>query len=136
VKYYVLLPSVGMVGSSLDNAQWETVLRSLAGERAYRWLNAGTIDSRGIAEFLILDGRFPRSLAFCFDKLTSNMKHLVREYRQDSQAHGMLRDFEARLASLDIQQIFEYGLHEFIQDVIGEIRRLSNAIARDYRFTV
>lgn len=136
VKYYVLLPSVGMVGSSLDNAQWETVLRSLAGERAYRWLNAGTIDPRGIAEFLVLDGRFPRSLSFCFDKLTTNMNNLVREYGQDSQAHGMLRDFGARLANLDIQQIFEYGLHEFIQDVIGETRRLSDAIARDYRFTV
>jgi uncharacterized alpha-E superfamily protein len=41
VKYYVLLPSLAWVGSSLDNAQWETVLRSVAGDRAYRWLNAG-----------------------------------------------------------------------------------------------
>jgi hypothetical protein len=41
VKYYVLLPSVAWVGSSLDNVQWETVLRSVAGDRAYRWLNAG-----------------------------------------------------------------------------------------------
>lgn len=36
VKYYVLLPSISYVGSSLDNVQWENVLRSLAGERAYR----------------------------------------------------------------------------------------------------
>ena len=136
VKYYVLLPSVGMVGSSLDNAQWETVLRSLAGERAYRWLNAGTIDPRGIAEFLVLDGRFPRSLAFCFDKMTTNMNNLVREYGQDSPAHAMLQDFAARLARSSIERIFEYGLHEMIQDIIGALRRLSDAIARDYRFTV
>ncbi len=56
VKYYVLLPAVSWVGTNLDNVQWETVLRSVSGERAYRWLNAGGIDPRGIARFLILDG--------------------------------------------------------------------------------
>jgi uncharacterized alpha-E superfamily protein len=35
------------------------VLRSVAGERAFRWLNAGALDPKGIAEFVILDGRFP-----------------------------------------------------------------------------
>jgi uncharacterized alpha-E superfamily protein len=64
VKYHVLLPSLAWVGSRLDNAQWEMVLRSVSGERAFRWMNAGALDPKGIAEFLILDGRFPRSLAF------------------------------------------------------------------------
>jgi hypothetical protein len=73
VKYHVLLPSLAWVGSRLDNAQWEMVLRSVAGERAFRWLNAGALEPKGIAEFLILDGRFPRSLAFCYNKLASNM---------------------------------------------------------------
>jgi uncharacterized alpha-E superfamily protein len=58
VKYHVLLPSAAWVGSRLDNAQWEMVLRSVAGERAFRWLNAGALDPKGIAQFLILDGRF------------------------------------------------------------------------------
>ena len=31
VKYYVLLPSISYVGSSLDNVQWENVLRAVAG---------------------------------------------------------------------------------------------------------
>jgi uncharacterized alpha-E superfamily protein len=46
VKYYVLLPSVMHVGSSLDNVQWETILRSVSAQRAYRWLNAGDINPR------------------------------------------------------------------------------------------
>jgi hypothetical protein len=80
VKYHVLLPSLAWVGSRLDNAQWEMVLRSVSGERAFRWLNAGALDPKGIAEFLILDGRFPRSLAFCYDKLASNMAGLAYGY--------------------------------------------------------
>jgi uncharacterized alpha-E superfamily protein len=49
VKYYVLLPSVSYVGSSLDNVQWETILRSVSAQRAYRWLSDGTANPRQIA---------------------------------------------------------------------------------------
>jgi uncharacterized alpha-E superfamily protein len=68
VKYYVLLPSISQIGSSLDNVQWETILRSVAGMRAYRWLNKGESSPMGIADFLIFDGRMPRSLRFCDDE--------------------------------------------------------------------
>ena len=65
MKYYLLLPSLSYVGSSLDTGQWDTVLRAVSGDRSYRWLNAGQIDARGIVEFLVLDERFPRSLSYC-----------------------------------------------------------------------
>jgi uncharacterized alpha-E superfamily protein len=135
VKYYVLLPSISYVGSSLDNVQWENVLRSLAGERAYRWLNAGRMDARGIAEFLILDGRFPRSLAFCYSKLRSNLAHLAREYGEETAAHETLRHADSDLQQLTIEGIFEQGLHQFIGQFIIRNTRLAQQIQRDYRFT-
>jgi uncharacterized alpha-E superfamily protein len=134
VKYHVLLPSVSWVGSTLDNAQWETVLRSLAGESAYRWLNAGRMDARGITQFLLLDGRFPKSLAFCYEKLLSNMASLAREYGRETPAHQLLIDTATRLRNTTIDEIFESGLHEFIDAVIIGIRRIADAIAADYRF--
>ena len=36
VKYYVLLPAVSYVGSSMDNFQWESILRSVSAHRSYR----------------------------------------------------------------------------------------------------
>jgi len=134
VKYYVLLPSVAWVGSSLDNAQWETVLRSVAGDRAYRWLNAGSMDSRGIAEFLILDGRFPRSLTFCYAKLRSNLGGLSRQHGLETAAHGLLREAGSRLHETTIDAIFERGLHEFITEFIADTLLIGEAIAADYRF--
>lgn len=134
VKYYVLLPSVSWVGSSLDNVQWETVLRSLAGERAYRWLNAGGLDARGIAEFLVLDGRFPRSLAYCYELLRSNLASLAREYGHETNAHELMRDAGARLHQTTIDDIIEFGLHEFITQFISQTRQIGEAIAADYRF--
>jgi len=135
VKYYVLLPSISPVGSSLDNVQWEAVLRSVAGMRAYRWLNAGRMDARGIAEFLILDRRFPRSLSFCYNRLWSNLASLAREHGEEMESHHVLRDAEAKLSQTTIEEIIDQGLHEFIQDYIDGIHQLGDTIAADYRFT-
>lgn len=134
VKYYVLLPSVAWVGSSLDNVQWESVLRSLAGERSYRWLNAGKMDPRGIAQFLILDQRFPRSLAFCIDKLRSNLFGLAHEYGHETGAHELLRGLGTRFHQSSIETILDGGLHEFITDFIACNQQVAQAIEQDYRF--
>lgn len=134
VKYYVLLPSLAWVGSSLDNVQWESVLRSVAGERSYRWLNAGGMDSRGIAEFLLLDQRFPRSLAFCTDKLRSNLRGLAHEYGHETSAHELLRGMGTRFHEATIDTVFEAGLHEFIQEYIACNQQVARAVEQDYRF--
>lgn len=134
VKYHVLLPSLAWVGSALDNAQWEMVLRSVAGERAFRWMNAGALDPKGIAEFLILDARFPRSLAFCYNTLLSNMADLGQAYGETTGAHEMLRQAQKRFSQTTIAQIFDFGLHEFINDFINSNRQIAEAIAADYRF--
>ncbi|MCJ2185418.1 alpha-E domain-containing protein [Novosphingobium beihaiensis] len=134
VKYYVLLPSVAWVGSSLDNVQWETLLRSVAGNRAFTWLNPGSMDPKEIARFLILDGQFPRSLVFCYEKIRSNMAGLAKEYGHEVSAHELLRDAGARLHQTSIDEIFEGGLHEFLQDFIGKTVEIGNMIAADYRF--
>ncbi|MCJ2182978.1 alpha-E domain-containing protein [Novosphingobium sp. 1949] len=135
VKYYVLLPSNAWVGSNLDNQQWDTLLRSVAGNRAFSWLNAGAMDPREIARFLILDGQFPRSLVFCYEKLRSNMAGLAKEYGCETSAHEILREAGTRLHQLDVEQIFDQGLHEFLQDFITKTNEIGRAIAADYRFT-
>lgn len=134
VKYHVLLPSLAWVGSSLDNAQWETILRSVAGERAYRWLNAGALDSLGIARFILLDERFPRSLAFCYDQIGRNMDDLAREYGARASAHELWDHASIRLNRTGIEQIFEQGLHQFIVDFIATNQHLADAIGSAYRF--
>ena len=136
VKYHLLLPSLAYVGSSLDTSQWDHVLRSLSGDRAYSWLNAGRMDPRGIAEFLILDSRFPRSLTFCYDQLAQHLDDLAREYGEPTSVHALMNAAGKWLAGLAIEDIFETGLHEFLVDFVGRNRALANAIAEDYRFTV
>jgi len=134
VKYYVLLPSISQIGSSLDNVQWETILRSVAGQRSYRWVSAGEANAKGIAEFLIFDGRMPRSLKFSIGKIATNLGYLQSSYntRHDSQAQ--VEDLSARLDRLSIDRVFEDGLHEFLLEMLRDINTLGMQISHDYRF--
>lgn len=134
VKYYVLLPSLAWVGSSLDNAQWETLLRSVGGDRVYRWLNKGSMDASGIASFLILGVQFPRSLIFCLNKIMSNMNGLALEYGGETPSQALVRGSCMALRETSIEQVFEQGLHEFLLQFIANIARIDTAISADYRF--
>ncbi|TCD16558.1 alpha-E domain-containing protein [Oricola cellulosilytica] len=134
VKYYVLLPSVMHVGSSLDNVQWETILRSVSAQRAYRWLNADDISARSIAEFLILDRRLPRSLAFCATKIVDNLQFLADDYGERHACHDAAEALVSRLRDNTVDAIFDIGLHEFIEQFIRDNNALGQQIEQDYRF--
>jgi uncharacterized alpha-E superfamily protein len=134
VKYYVLLPSVSAVGSSLDNVQWETVLRSVAGDRALGWLTGGDITPMGIADFLILDRRMPRSLRFAVGKIAGNLGYLERTYGARHPSHDLVGAMKARLDASPIEAIFDTGLHEFILDFLRDSASLGAQIEQDFRF--
>ncbi|SHN53016.1 alpha-E domain-containing protein [Erythrobacter sanguineus] len=134
MKYFLLLPSLSYVGSSLDTGQWEQVLRSVAGARVYSWLNAGQIEARGIVDFLVLDDRFPRSLAFCRSALRENLAALARMHGVEGRCNALMRDADTRISDLTVDQIFDQGLHEFLVDFLARNAAISRAIAEDYRF--
>ncbi|MEL1250886.1 alpha-E domain-containing protein [Aurantiacibacter gilvus] len=134
VKYYLLLPSISYVGTPLDSGQWDNVLRSLSAERAYRWLNAGRMDARSIADFLILDDRFPRSLVFCYSTLRENLAELAQLHGAEGECHAAMREADLRLNDKTVEDIFEQGLHQFLLEFIADNQRLAGAIAQDYRF--
>lgn len=134
VKYYVLLPTASSVGSRLDNSQWETILRSVSGEGGYRLSYGQNILPSNIAHFLILDRRMPRSLSFCASKLRDNLAYLASDYGMKSKAHDKADVLCRRFMSHNVDAIFDYGLHEYIEDVLGSLSALSRQIEIDFRF--
>ncbi len=135
VKYYSLLPAPSFVGSRLDNVQWETILRSVSAHRSFRWAVEEDFTSPAIAEFLILDRRMPRSLAFSAGQIVNSMSHLAEEYRATHSSHDMASALRARLVNRDINSIFDEGLHDFVSAVIDSTSGLASQIELDYRFT-
>lgn len=135
VKYYTLLPHANFVGSSLDNVQWETVLRSVSAHRSFRWLGESEMTAAAIADFLILDRRLPRSLSFCAKQMSNNLGHLADDYGERHTCNEMADKLRARLKGRTIQSIFEEGLHEFIEGFIHDNNALGLQIERDFRFS-
>lgn len=134
VKYYLLLPSVAHIGSSIDNVQWETILRSVSAHRAYRWLYGAEISALKIAEFLILYRQMPRSLAFCCERMEDNLAQLERNYGEETEAGRLARALCREKLAGPIQSIFDGGLHEYVTDFLRANAALARQIERDYRF--
>lgn len=134
VKYYILLPSAIHVGTAIDNVQWETILRSVSAERSFRWLSEGDVTPGGIADFLILDRRFPRSLAFCCAKICDNLGYLRDDYGLEVPSFDMAQCTLMTLKGHSIDSILDEGLHEFVQEFIKNANQLGHQVEIDYRF--
>ena len=135
VKYYVLLPSAMSVGSSIDNVQWESILRSVSARGGFRMAYGNAGSARDIAAFLILDRRMPRSLAFCVGKILDNLGYLINDYGMRNEAIDHAEALAADCLHAEIDEIFDQGLHEFLQDVLTRLALLGRQIEIDYRFS-
>lgn len=115
VKYFLLLPKIEDVGTTIDDVQWSAVLRSVSAFEMYR-KRYGRIQPERIVEFLLLDGEFPRSVRHCLVEAGIAL-HAVTGvplggFSNDAERHlGQLR---AELNYASVSDIFTTGLHEFL----------------------
>lgn len=135
VKYYVLLPSTNMIGSGVDTAQWETILRSVSAHMSYRWVYKESYRSWRIADYLILNKAMPRSLYACYDQIDEALGDLSALYGEEKPCLETARSTLALLAKGDIDTIFQSGLHEFLLDFIARNNRVAGEISDAYHFT-
>lgn len=134
VKYHALLPSPAHVGSRLDNVQWEMVLRSVSAHRSFRHAVQDSSNAASIAQFLILDPRFPRSMVFSAKRICENLERLCEEYGGTSESYDKAKAFEARIVDRTINSIFDEGLHEFVSARLTDIAEIGTGIEQEYRF--
>ena len=133
VKYFILLPSVGDVGTPYDDIQWSAVLKSVSGFEMYRKRH-GRIAPERIVEFLLLDGEFPRAVRYCIG-LADRALHAITGVPvgnfscPSEQRLGMLRcglDFTA------VEAILADGLHEFFDAMQTKMNTIDECISGDF----
>ncbi len=134
VKYYVLLPSFEMVGSSVDNLQWASILRSVSAHCSYRWVYKQSYKPWNIADYLILNAAMPRSLKACYIEIDQAVKGLEHAYGQTETSVAAAGEILAMLEAGDIDTIFQSGLHEFLTDFLDRNNRLGRQISAAYHF--
>lgn len=135
VKYFILLPKPSDVGSDLDMHQWGQILRSVSAHRAYRWFyrNSG-YKPWLVAEFLILREEMPRSLLFSTSWICTALAGLENLHGARYGVHGQAEEARERLRSGLMEDIFQSGLHEYLQNFIMANNQLSRDIGTTYNF--
>src|SRR5579863_2615700 len=132
VKYHVLLPEEEHVGGPLDYYQWTSILRSVSALTAYHWVYRETLKPWLIADLLILNDSLPRSLASCYENLVQNLDRIANAYGRQGPAQRHARTVRARLENSKIEDIFQSGLHEFIDAFVEDNNRLGTAVTQQY----
>jgi uncharacterized alpha-E superfamily protein len=132
VKYHLLLPAQERVGGPLDYFQWSSILRSVSALTAYHWVYRENIKPWLVADLLILKDEMPRSLANCYDNLVQNLDLIAKAYGRQGPAQHYARTVRARLENSTIEQVFQNGLHEFIESFVEDNNRLGTAVTQQY----
>jgi len=130
----VALSAESQAGLQLENLHFDTVLRSVAAHRAFRWVDSGTMTGPAIADFLLCSLRMPRSLAYSFHKVVENLGHLSDDYgtvQPSAELALALLDKCSNRASSDL---IDEGLHLFLDGIMQDINELGLQISTDYRF--
>ena len=129
VKYFLLLPSAEWVGTPLDRIQWMALLKSASAYEMYS-KSQHSINPGSVADFLILDRVFPRSIFFC---LWQGQQHL-HEITQTPPGHWCngaeraLGRLCSQLGYLTIEDIIQSGLHEFLDQMQSSLNQVDNEI--------
>jgi uncharacterized alpha-E superfamily protein len=134
VKYFILLPSVNDVGTPLDEIQWMSLLKSASAYEMYRKRKQHRITPMGVAEFLILDREFPRSIHFCLLQAERSLHEITGTPAGTwcNPVERVLGRLRSELDYITIEEIFNTGLHEFMDNLQQQVNAVGKSILETY----
>jgi len=113
VKYFLLLPDPQYVNSPYDAVEWGAVLKSANAFEMYR-KHSHSINYKDVANFLIFDPVFPRSMTYCVRTAAKSLSTLLKELGVEVPAKAEMEKLQKTLATTSIDDVLTNGLHEFI----------------------
>ena len=131
VKYFLLLPSAEFVNSSYDAVQWAALLKSTSAFEMYR-KKFHAINYKDVADFLIYDTEFPRSLSYCLLTTLKSMRAIVGYTKTECAALTELDSFYKELKNCEIETILRDGLHEFIDRFQQNLNHIDQEIRTSF----
>lgn len=129
MKYFFLLPKPTDVGSPVDYLQWSSLLKSASAYEAYR-KRYGKLDYRTIVEFLLFNREFPRAVHSCL-LAADKCLHAVGDTKIgtfNNKAEKEMGKLISQLNFNDINDVFEGGLHQYLDDFQVKLNVLGQSI--------
>jgi uncharacterized alpha-E superfamily protein len=119
-----------------DALGWTAILRSCSAWDAYKSTHGGEVHPRPVAEFLLLNEDFPRSVRFCVDLLSNALRHIsgIEEGRFSNDAEKLAGRLLAELQFSTIEEVFEHGLHDYLDHLQLKLNAIGDALFNAYIF--
>jgi uncharacterized alpha-E superfamily protein len=132
VKYHMLRPAENT--DSVDVIQWMAVLKSCSALEAFRKIHRSKLEPDTILEFLMLDRAFPRSVYFSVTTAEEALWRISGSSRHNytNNADRLIGKLQAELSYTTIQDIYERGLHDYLEDLEQRLSKVGEQIHQLY----
>ena len=133
VKYYTLLPVGDYIGSAYDNIQWAAVLKSASAHDMYR-KRFHRITPKHVADFLIFDAEFPRSIRHCAATAFDSLHRITGSPYGSAlnRAEKCLGRLMADMNYADIEDVMELGMHEYLDSLQVRMNEVGQEISSTF----
>jgi uncharacterized alpha-E superfamily protein len=132
------LPEKGApkIVSQTNTLEWAAVLRSCSAWDAYKTFYGADMNPRLVAEFLLFNDSFPRSVRFCVSELNRAVRRIsgVAEGNFSNDAEKLTGRFLAELQFSTVDEIFDRGLHKYLDEAQTKLNDIGEALFRAYIF--
>lgn len=130
VKVPTLFAAGHETSGAADYYQWAALLRSLSAFESYRDIYRESIVPESVAEMLLLRDDLPRSLHACLNEITQVLENI--EGNSGIDVKRLAAQIHARLHYARVEEVFEQGLQNYLQDFLAEINRLGELVHHAY----
>jgi uncharacterized alpha-E superfamily protein len=119
-----------------DALEWSAILRSCSAWDAYKSIHGAEVNPVLVADFLLLSEDFPRSVEFCVAELNRALRHIsgVAEGKFSNDAEKLAGRLVAELQFNTIEEIFESGLHDYLDRLQSKLNDIGGALFNAYIF--
>jgi uncharacterized alpha-E superfamily protein len=120
--------------TALDYFDWVGLLKSCTAFEAYSKVYTAELQPDRIAEFLLLDAEFPRSVRFAADRVQSTLKEISRATgaRNAIRADRLAGRLCASLDYAQVDEIMADSMHTYLENVQRQCSQIHNAIYQIY----
>ena len=113
---------------------WECLLDKCAAFEAYSKEYTANIRPSPIAEFLIFDAEFPRSVRYAVDVVEAQLKMIAdgSPLKTRGRAERMAGRLKAKLDFGQLEEVMSSSVHGFLTDIQKDCQQIHSAIFESY----
>jgi uncharacterized alpha-E superfamily protein len=128
VSHAVILPGVNPAGAQYNDLLWMNILKSMSAYQMYRRHVSVHASSSQVIDFLLKDLKFPRTVSHCLAEVID----VVRTLPRSEAVLKAVEKVQFKLREADGEQLAEYGLHAFIDEVQLGLMEIDQAVRESY----